>query len=149
MNLGRLRRAVKPVAIGGLLVFAGLQLVPYGWRHSNPPVISNPPWPSEEAERLARVACYSCHSNETDWPPYSYVAPMSWLVRRDVDQGRAELNFSNWSEYSGEADDAAESILDGEMPPGRYTRIHPDADLSTEEKRTLVAALTVLDERDD
>src|SRR5690606_33039572 len=69
-------------------LFLALQLVPYGWEHSNPPVTANAPWPTPEAERLARAACYDCHSNETDWPVYSYVAPFSWLVRSDVEGGR-------------------------------------------------------------
>ena len=56
------------------------------------------PWPDAESAALARDACYSCHSNETDWPLYSYVAPMSWLVRADVESGRDELNFSDWDE---------------------------------------------------
>ena len=70
------------------------------------------------APSIARDSCYDCHSNETDWPVYSYVAPMSWLVRRDVEGGRDELNFSRWDEDAGEADDAIETIEDGSCRPG-------------------------------
>ncbi len=101
-------------------------------------------WPSAESERLARVACYDCHSNETEWPPYSYVAPMSWLVRYDVDRGRDELNFS--TDGADDAHDAAEAIEDGSMPPDRYVRLHPDARLSADERRALIAALEAMDE---
>ncbi len=133
-------------AIGVGAVLLAIQLVPYGWRHSNPPVTLDAPWPSEEAEELARDACYDCHSNETDWPIYSYVAPMSWLVRRDVERGRDELNFSEWDEDDGEADDAAESVEDDSMPLRQYTLLHGDARLSDEEEQVLIAALEAMDD---
>ena len=135
-------------ALGGLvLVFLALQLVPYGWQHPNPPVTSEPAWTRGRAESLARSACYSCHSNETAWPVYSYVAPMSWLVRRDVESGRDELNFSEWDE--GEADDAAEAVADGSMPPSRYTVVHRDARLSPSEIEELIAGLEAIDRAED
>jgi hypothetical protein len=121
--------------------------VPYGWRHSNPPVVDDAPWPSAEARELAVRACYDCHSNETRWPFYSYVAPMSWLVRLDVDTGRDELNFSNWDDDDSEADDAAEALVEGSMPPGRYTMIHRDANLSDAEIAVLVEALNAMDDQ--
>lgn len=126
-------------------LFLALQLVPYGRHHPNPPITAATPWPSPEAERLARAACYDCHSNETRWPWYSYVAPMSWLVRSDVESGRDKLNFSEWDRDSGEADDAAEEIDDGSMPPANYKRLHSDAKLSDDEKRVLIDALLELD----
>jgi len=129
-----------------LVVVLALQLVPYGWTKSNPPVTEDAPWPSAQAEAIARSSCYDCHSNETDWPPYSYVAPMSWLVRRDVEGGREELNFSEWDRDDGEADDAAESIEDGSMPLANYTRIHRDAGLTDAEAALLVAALEQMDD---
>lgn len=139
-----LGRPVRWVVLGGSGLFLALQLVPYGWRHPNPPVAADAPWPSPRAADLARSACYDCHSNQTEWPVYSYVAPMSWLVRRDVEQGRDELNFSLWDGDGGDADDAAEAIEDGSMPPDRYTLLHPSARLSAAEKAELVDALRVL-----
>lgn len=147
-RLGRLR---GPILIGGgalSVIFLALQLVPYGWTKTNPPVTQDAPWPSAEAEAIARTSCYGCHSNETDWPVYSYVAPMSWLVRRDVEGGRHELNFSEWDRDDGEADDAAESIEEGSMPLANYTRIHRDARLTDGERATLVAALEQMDGED-
>src|SRR3712207_5161622 len=111
-----------------------VQLVPYGWSHPNPAVTAEPTWPDETAERLARTACYACHSNETDWPIYSYVAPMSWLVRQDVEAGRDELNLSEWHADGGDGDDAAEAVADRSMPPRRYTLLHPEARLSDDER---------------
>jgi Haem-binding domain len=132
-----------------LTVAVAIQLVPYGWSHPNPPVRQDAPWPDAESEAIARTSCYACHSNETDWPPYSYVAPMSWLVRSDVERARDELNFSDWDRDRGEANDAAEQVLDRTMPPDRYTLIHRDARLSNTEVDTLVAALLAMDDDGD
>jgi Haem-binding domain len=129
-----------------VVVFVAIQFVPYGWKHSNPPVTRDAPWPDAESERLARVACYDCHSNETDWPLYAYVAPMSWLVRHDVESGRDELNFSEWDDHS-DADDAAEEIENGSMPPRQYKLVHPDARLSDADRAELIAALEAMDDR--
>lgn len=139
---GWLRRS----ALVGAAVVVLVQLVPYGWSHPNPPVVDGAPWPLASAERLARSSCYACHSNETDWPIYSYIAPMSWLVRSDVEAGRDELNFSNWDDHDSEADDAADAIADGSMPPTQYTALHPDAALSAEEKQQLIDALLTMDD---
>jgi hypothetical protein len=140
---------VKKTLLTALAVLAGafllLQLVPYGWQHSNPPVVADAPWPSARAEAIARTSCYDCHSNETDWPAYSYVAPMSWLVRKDVEEGREELNFSEWDEeMAEEAEEGAEEIEEGSMPLPNYLRIHRDARLSEEDERVLVQALDQL-----
>jgi Haem-binding domain len=147
------RTAVTRLARRGALVAGGLlvvlQLVPYGWRHPNPPVVQDAPWPDEASAAIARDSCYDCHSNETDWPLYSYVAPMSWLVRRDVESGRDELNFSRWDEDDGEADDAIEAVLDGSMPPDRYTMAHRGSTLSDDEVDQLIAALEAMDRGGD
>jgi hypothetical protein len=140
------RRWIVRLLLAGVGVLALLQLVPYGWWHENPPVVADAAWPDPLAAELARDACYDCHSNETEWPVYSYIAPMSWLVRGDVEAGRDELNFSRWDEDDGEADDAAEALLDGSMPPSQYELLHPDARLSDEEVDHLVAALEAMDE---
>ena len=136
---------MRRVLVAGAVLGVGIQLVPYGWHHPNPPVESQVAWPDDEIEGLLRTACYDCHSNETEWPAYSYVAPMSWLVRRDVEAGREELN---WSEGDDDFDDAAETIAEGSMPPRTYTLAHPGARLSDEERTALVAALQEMDERD-
>jgi Haem-binding domain len=138
-------RFLLRAGLGLLAVAVLLQLVPYGRDHTNPPVTEDAPWPDGRARELATAACYDCHSNQTRWPPQSYVAPFSWLVTRDVEQGRDELNFSTWDDDDGEADDAAEAVADGSMPPRRYVLVHPDAALSEEERQVLVAALEAMD----
>lgn len=135
-----MRRILK---IGVLVVIAGLvaiQLVPYGRDHSNPPVTREAPWSSEAARSIAVTSCYDCHSNETTWRWYSNVAPMSWLVQQDVEEGRDQLNFSEWDRPQ-ERDELTEAVEDGSMPPTKYTLLHPDAKLTAAEKATLLAAL--------
>ena len=150
MRHPQVRRWLVRGLLAASALFVLLQLVPYGWWHENPPVRADAPWPDAESAALARDACYSCHSNETDWPLYSYVAPMSWLVRADVESGRDELNFSDWDEDGDRADKAVEAVADGEMPPRRYTLLHPEARLSDEEVAQLIAALDAMaDSRSD
>jgi hypothetical protein len=144
MATGR-RRFLLRAGLGLLAVAVLLQLVPYGRDHTNPPVTRDAPWSNGQARELATAACYGCHSNQTRWPPQSYVAPFSWLLTRDVEQGRAELNFSTWDTDDGEADDAAEAVAEGSMPPRRYVLVHPDANLSDAERQVLADALEAMD----
>ena len=144
----RLWRLVRWPLLVLVVVFVAIQFVPYGWKHSNPPVTQDAPWPDAESEHLARAACYDCHSNETEWPAYTYVAPFSWLTRRDVEEGRDELNFSEWDRDHGEADKAAREVRDGSMPPDQYVLIHRDAGLSDAEEEHLIAALEQMDADD-
>lgn len=129
-----------PIAIAGAAVV--IQLVPYGRDHVNPPVVVEPRWDQASTRELAVRACFDCHSNQTAWPWYSHVAPTSWLVQRHVDDGRRVLNFSDWSRTYEEAGESAETVLEGEMPPRSYTLLHPNARLSTAEKRALADGLT-------
>jgi hypothetical protein len=135
-----LRRVFKLSAIVFGVVFVAIQFVPYGRDHTNPPVQSEPQWVSARTRDLAIESCYSCHSNETEWPWYSNIAPMSWLVQRDVDEGREEFNF-NELDGESDSDDAAETVADGEMPPLRYILANPSARLSAEEKQALIDGL--------
>lgn len=146
--MGWARILRRTALVGGVLLVV-IQLVPYGWRHPNPAVTEAPVFASADAARLFRVACADCHTNATDWPPYSYVAPMSWLVRRDVERGRAEMNLSHMDGDFGELDEAADAVEDGSMPPRQYRLVHRDADLNDEEKQILIEELERLDERYD
>ena len=127
-------------AIGIVVVlFLLIQLVPYGRSsHSNPPATDPFAWTDPQAEAIARESCYDCHSNETEWWWATSIAPFSWLTQRDVDQGRAHLNFSVFTEAPGAAE-VQEVVGEGEMPPFQYTLIHPGARLTDSEKQTLIA----------
>jgi hypothetical protein len=139
-----LKRTAAIVGVG----LVAIQLVPYGRAHDNPPVVAEPAWDSAQTRDLAVRACFDCHSNEVSWPWYSNIAPMSWLVQRDVDEGREELNFSEWHRPQ-ESDDAAETVLDRSMPPRQYLLLHPDARLTDDQLRALAAGLEVTAGDDD
>ena len=109
------------------LAFVAIQLVPYGRDHVNPPIGAEPTWDSPDTRALAKQACFDCHSNETEWPVYASIAPASWLVQHDVDEGRAVLNFSEWQRPQEEATKATEELLEGEMPPAAYLLMHAQA----------------------
>jgi hypothetical protein len=136
----RVGHAGKRLAASALFV-AALQLVPVD--RANPPVASDLPAPAPVAEILRR-SCYDCHSHETRWPWYAWVAPASWKVAYDVGEARAELNFSTWRSYRPDKrarllEDVLEEIEEGSMPPRSYALLHPDAPLSAEERETLRA----------
>jgi hypothetical protein len=121
-----------------VLLAVGIQLIPYGHNHTNPPVQAEAQWDSLRTRELFARACADCHSNETVWPWYSNLAPMSWLVQRDVDEGREKFNISV---AGSEGDEAAEKVVNGEMPPRQYILLHPTANLSTSEKQELTQGL--------
>lgn len=137
----RLRKALGVAVLAGVVGFGAIQLIPYGRDHTNPPVVREPQWDSEVTADLVDRACYDCHSNETRWPWYSNIAPMSWLVYRDVIQGRDDLNFSEMGREDNETEKAAETVRDGEMPPFRYVINHPEARLDDSEREALIRGL--------
>jgi mono/diheme cytochrome c family protein len=121
-----------------LAAFVLIQFVPFGRDHTNPPTTKEPAWDSPETRALFRRACFDCHSNETTWLWYSHVAPVSWLVQRDVNGGRSHLNFTEWDKPQKHAKDIAEVVKAGDMPPWFYVPMHPDAKLSDAEKQALI-----------
>jgi hypothetical protein len=128
--------------LGWLAVFFILiQLIPYGHQHSNRPVVKEPAWDSPRTRALAKRACFDCHSNETVWPWYSNIAPVSWLTQNDVNGGRDHLNFSEWNRPQSRARHAVEEIENGNMPIWFYVSIHPPAKLTPEEKAALIEGL--------
>ena len=122
-----------------LLIAAVLiQFIPYGRNHTNPPVTREPAWNAPGTRALIRRACFDCHSNETVWPWYSHIAPVSWLVQNDVDDGRGRLNFSEWDHPQRHATDVAAQVKQGDMPPWFYLPMHPAAKLTASEKGALM-----------
>jgi mono/diheme cytochrome c family protein len=131
------------IVLSGLAaLFLLIQLIPYGRDHTNPAVVSEPNWDGPQTRALAQRACFDCHSNETVWPWYSNIAPVSWLVYRDVEEGRSHLNFSQWEVGGSRAlDEIGEVLQEGEMPPIQYTLMHPEARLSDTERQALITGL--------
>jgi cytochrome c551/c552 len=133
-----MRLPVK-LALGALVVFGAMQLVRF--ERTNPPVTADLRAPAAVLGVLRR-ACYDCHSNETVWPWYSGIAPVSWLLHHDVTEGRETLNFSEWGAQAptGKAEQRREigdSVADGEMPLWYYLPMHPSARLSEADKNIL------------
>ncbi|HKB69351.1 MAG TPA: heme-binding domain-containing protein [Thermoanaerobaculia bacterium] len=134
-------KIVARAAIGVVALFLLVQAIPVD--RTNGPVVADAAAPAP-VNGILRRACYDCHSNETIWPGYSRVAPVSWLVGHDVHEGRRELDFSEWSRYDAASrkkklDKAAEEVSDGDMPPVYYVWMHPEARLSASDKAALKA----------
>jgi mono/diheme cytochrome c family protein len=127
------------VAVLGTLL--AIQLVPYGRNHANPPTTGEPVWDSPATRLLAKQACFDCHSNETQWPMYASIAPASWLIQRDVNEGRAVLNFSEWPRLQNAAGEAAEEVSEREMPPLLYAVMHEQARLNAADRARLAGGL--------
>ena len=133
-------RGAKLVGIAvGLLLVA--QLVPYGCTHHHPAVASEPSWNAPSTRDLFFRACRDCHSNETVWPWYSYIAPVSWLVASDVGEGREHFNVSDWDRPKQDGDKAAEMVREEDMPLWFYLPLHPEERLSAAERQQLIAGL--------
>lgn len=124
-----------------ILTLVVIQLVPYGRNHDNPTIIAEPNWDSPQTRDLFMTACGDCHSYETEWPWYSNIAPVSWLVQHDVEEGRAEFNVSRWGRGENEADEAAETVQEGEMPLPAYLITHPEARLAAADEQALIQGL--------
>lgn len=134
-----MRRPLRISLIAAVIVFVAIQLYPA--KRDNPPVDADLAAPAE-VKAILRRACYDCHSNETHWPWYAYVAPVSWLVTSDVEAGRKQLNFSSWGGYSAKkrrtkAETMLDQITDKEMPLPKYLHLHADAKLSAADVETL------------
>ncbi|MBC8319774.1 MAG: heme-binding domain-containing protein [Bacteroidetes bacterium] len=106
-------------------------------------MLTNNPNITDDVKMILKNSCYNCHSNETNYPWYARVIPISFLVSHDIKDGREELNFSHWENYkkiekAGILDDISGSVSNGEMPKKIYTLIHRNASLSDAEKKIIV-----------
>ncbi|MCU1456169.1 MAG: Cytochrome c [Actinomycetia bacterium] len=137
-----MRRRLLILLAALVAAFLLIQLVPY--RVTDPSTRAEPAWDSPRTRQLAVAACFDCHSNETHVAMWERVAPLSWWITNHVRDGRAALNFSEWSSgHRGRADKAAEVVANGTMPPSYYTwmGMHGPASLTAAERRELAAGL--------
>ncbi len=128
---------MKKILIALALLIVGIQFIPA--KRTNPAVIYDFDGPAEVKAILKR-SCYDCHSYETDWPWYSHVAPMSWMVAHHVNDGRKHLNFSDWEmlgKMSWMRTEIYKEVAEGEMPLKSYLWLHPGARLTPEERAIL------------
>lgn len=140
-----LLRILKWIAIGLIVVLVGIQFVRP--TRTNPPVdesqtIFARTQVTPEVAAILDRSCRDCHSNKTDWPWYSNVAPVSWWLTDHVDTGRKELNFSEWGRLAQDRQDKklreiCDEVSDGIMPLSSYLPMHPQARLSDQDKKTL------------
>ncbi|MEM7029320.1 MAG: heme-binding domain-containing protein [Chloroflexota bacterium] len=131
-----MRKVLKFVIPAIILIFIAIQFVPVD--RSNPPVTREVQWDSPETRVLAERACYDCHSNEVKWPWYSYIAPISWRIADHVEHGRRHLNFSTWDQPNEDTNEIMGVTKTGEMPLGDYLLLHPEAQLTNEERGALL-----------
>ncbi len=133
---------IGKLLVGVVVAAVAIQFVPYGKNHTNPPIISEPQWDSPRTKELFNNACANCHSHQTTYPWYSDVAPISWLLQRDIDEGREHFNVSAWgAQKKNEGKDAAKEVREGEMPPWFYLPTHPEAKLTDMQKQELISGL--------
>lgn len=130
--------------LGLVALFVLIQLIPYGHDYTNPPIVQEPAWDSPATRELVVRACFDCHSNQTKWPWYTDIAPVSWLVQHDVQEGRDRLNFSEWNVRQRSAREMAETVQRGSMPRWFYVPIHPEANLTAAEKDQLIRGLQAI-----
>ncbi len=133
---------MKKLFITIIIVLILIQFIPYGKNHTNPKVISEPNWDSNQTRALFMKACGNCHSHETKWPSYSTIAPISWLIYHDVMEAREHFNVSAWGvQEKNHGKDAAKELEKGSMPPLLYLLAHPEAKLKDKEKKELIEGL--------
>lgn len=128
----------KMLIVIGIIVI-GIQFIPVD--RSNPPVTEEIIAP-EKVSIILETSCYDCHSNETNWPWYAYVAPVSFFVAGDVNTARKHLNFSEWDKYdekrrSKKLDGVMELVEKGVMPLSSYTFLHSDAKMNPEKVKVI------------
>lgn len=129
------------VLIGVAVLVVAAQFVPVD--RSNPPVTGIVDAP-EQVMQILRRSCWDCHSNETDWPWYGYVAPVSWRLSEHVREGREHVNFTEWAGYDGEEldeiyEEIADEVREQGMPLKDYLLVHRTAVLTTADRERLVS----------
>lgn len=137
---------IKKIAIGFMSLLVIIQF--FRIDKTNPKVViendfifqTNPP---EQIQTILKTSCYDCHSNESKYPWYTDIAPVSWWVKHHINEAREELNFSDWTSYplkkqKHKLEEVYEEVDEGEMPLLSYLIVHKEAKLTTEQKNELI-----------
>ena len=139
-------KTFKNIVYWSLIVIALIQFIPVD--RTNKPVdqkvnfvsvFNTPP----NVKSILKNACYDCHSNETVYPDYAYVAPISWSIKNHITEGREHLNFSEWGNFNQDLkksmlQNSVRTIKDYTMPSPGYIAQHPEANLTSAERTLLV-----------
>lgn len=145
-------KLVKIIAGIALVAFVGIQFIPTNRNQSDTVpktdfmLVNKVP---ASVEVTLKESCYDCHSNNTAYPWYNKIQPAAWFLEDHIKEGKAELNFHEWGEYSDRRKNSKlrsiiSQIEDDEMPLDSYTLIHRDAKLSEEEKTEILQFITQL-----
>lgn len=148
---------IKRIGLALLAILLVIQF--FGIDKENPPVEAEQEFmaivsPPADVKEMLETSCYDCHSNETQYPWYSNLAPVSWWLKGHIDHGREELNFSEWGTYDSEkaahkAEEAAEEVEEKHMPITPYLITHGNARLDEEQRERLSKWFMALaDQRD-
>lgn len=140
-----MRPWLRRAGIAFAIILAAIQFVPVN--RNNPPVDPSKTFYTIEKvpqnlQGIFERSCADCHSNQTNWPWYSYVAPVSWMVANDVHEARHHMNFSEWGDYDAKkrdhkTEEICNEILDGGMPDTKYTLVHRGTKLSQDEREAI------------
>lgn len=133
--------------IGVAVLFIIIQFVPVqqnaseNYQSSFKPTVNSPI--QAEVTAILQTACWDCHSNQTVYPWYNKIAPISWYLARHINNGKKHLNLDSWNDYdtakrAHKSEEIIEVIEENEMPLFSYTLLHPDAKLSEEQKDILI-----------
>ena len=132
------------IVVGSVVVAAQFER----FARTNPPIVSDLVAP-HDVTGILRAACYDCHSNETRWPWYTAIAPLSWLIDHDVTEGRRRLNFSQWASYASDPGTVSQKlakisqvVANGDMAPWYYRLLHPNARLAPAQRQALIRWVT-------
>lgn len=137
---------IKKILLGVVVILIIIQF--FRINKTNPPIIqendfitiSNPP---ANVAKIIKTSCYDCHSNETKYPWYTNFAPLSWWIKHHINEGREELNFSEWGTYKEKRkkhkiEECVELVDEDEMPLSSYLITHEEAKLTADEKSYLL-----------
>lgn len=134
----------KKISLGILILLIGIQFIPVKKNQSDAIADFSEIYNEKKEEiSLLETSCYDCHSNNTHYPFYNRIAPVSWYLSKHINNGKKHLNFSAWSEYDNDKkahkiEECIEVLEEDKMPLWSYTLIHQDAKLSEGQKETLI-----------
>ena len=141
-----MKNPLRTSLLAAVIMLGGVSLLvhPFGAVRANVPAgpLLTSAVVDAETLRILQRSCQNCHSQNTEWPLYSYVAPVSWLIESDVHRARSHMNLSRWSQYSLEEKqerlaELAAAVRSRQMPPPRYTLMHRNARLSQPEQERI------------
>lgn len=139
-------KSVKIILLILLIVFVGIQFIPTKRNQSSDVPITDFMTVNTVPQNVSnalKTSCYDCHSNNTSYPWYNKVQPVAWILENHIEEGKAELNFSEWENYSerrkkSKLKSIVSQIEDGKMPLSSYTLLHGDAKLSFKQKEEII-----------